>query len=63
VSGSGIDFTLDMENLSFFAAEGDQYIPFARVTLDKMRVKFIKQGLDSYVKIFCEQLDGSHFAK
>ena len=52
-----------MENVSFFAGEGEECIPFARVTLDKMRIQFIKESLDSYVKIFCEELDGSYFTK
>jgi hypothetical protein len=52
-----------MENISFFAGEGEYYIPFARITLDKMRLLFIKEGEDSHVKIFCEELDGSYFTK
>ena len=41
-----------MENLTFFASEGIESIPFARITLDRLRVQFNKVGTTAYVNLF-----------
>lgn len=59
-----IDFQLDMENLSFFAAEGEHSIPFARVTLNDLRIQFFKSATnDIYTNLYGLELDGSCFKR
>lgn len=51
-----------MENLSLFTAEGDKSIPFARVTLNDLRVQFIKHSNgDIFTNLYGLELDGSCF--
>ena len=54
-----------MENLSVFSAEGLDSIPFARVTLDMMRVSYIRDDELSIVtkNVNARKLDGSYFTK
>jgi hypothetical protein len=53
-----------MENLSLFACEGKDAIPFARVTLNDLRVQFKKEANgEIYTNLYGFELDGSCFKK
>lgn len=60
---SGVDFSLDMENLSLLATNNSDNIPFARATINDLRVQFLNDGQTSHINVYARDIEGTYFKK